>query len=496
MIPNNQPAEPVLKKNPEKGHLPEEERRQPGLSGEADAAPGVVKPHFAGRKTMFFLGIRASAWGELLLFFGGLMAFDLTLGGSDRFADLCPHPFWIAVILMSVQYGTSHGLLAVFFSSVFLLSAGIPEARYGQDAFEQLYELSIRPLSWAIAAVLLGLLQDRHRSERSTLWKAMTAAEKRGHVITRAYEQVNKAKERLEIQVAGQLKTVVSSFKAAKELEHEDPAMVLSGTRDMIRAVISPEKFSIHTLEEQRLVAMVKSGWKDEEPFKESFSARDPLYQAVVGEKRFLSVSHPEEREILDGQGVMAGPLIHRENGNIGGMIKIEDLGFMEFNVTSVENFKALCEWAGASYDLALSLQSARADSVINQDSNLFSYGFFPRQVALMTSLGRRLNFEVSLMIVRLENPDDLKLEDQRLIPGLISKATSVVMRNTDMAFDYETPGFEFALLLPATPSENMKFVLKKFDQALVEHVHSVVPKARFNISTQTLYKAKKSEQV
>ncbi|MBF0131379.1 MAG: GAF domain-containing protein [Magnetococcales bacterium] len=465
----------------------------PGLPDAVAEAP--VKPNAARRKTVFFLGIRAAAWGELLLFFSVLMAYDLTQGASDRFADVCPHPFWIAVILMSVQYGTSHGLLAAFFSSLLLLSGTIPQAQYGQDSFELLYSVAIVPLLWVVGAVVLGLLQDRHRVERSTLWKDMTAAEAREQVITRAYEQVNKAKERLEIQVSGQLKTVVSSFKAAKDLEHEDPAMVLSGTRDMIRSVISPEMFSIFVLEEQNLTVMVKSGWKEEQPVKESFGVRDSLYQAIVGEKRFLTINNREDRDILDGEGVMAGPMINRENGDVSGMIKIESLGFMDFNVSSVENFKALCEWAGASYDLANRLQSARADSVVNQDSNLFSYGFFPRQVALMTNLGRRLNFEVSLMIVRLENPDALNLDEQRKIPILINDATRVVMRNTDMAFDYETPGFEFALLLPATPSENMSVVLKKFDQALEQHVYSVVPRARFSTTTQTLYKAKKPKE-
>ncbi|HIJ84127.1 MAG TPA: GAF domain-containing protein, partial [Magnetococcales bacterium] len=348
--------------------LSEDSPKPDKLEGSATPVAPII-PHLLGRKTLFFLGIRVSAWVELLLFFSLLMAYDLTLGGSDRFADLCPHPFWIAVVLMSVQYGTSHGLLAALFSSVLLLSTGGGESQYGQDAFEQLYALSIRPLTWAIAAVLLGLLQDRHRSERSNLWKAMASAETRADVIARAYENVNMAKERLEIQVAGQLKTVVSSFKAAKEMEHADPSMVLSGTRDMIRSVISPEMFSIYILDEQKLTVMVKSGWKEGNSYKEFYTSIDPIYQAIVGEKRFLMVSHHAEREILGGQGMMAGPLINRETGNISGMIKIEQLGFMDFNITSVENFKALCEWAGVSYDLARRYQLAHADSVINQDS-------------------------------------------------------------------------------------------------------------------------------
>ncbi|MBF0423821.1 MAG: GAF domain-containing protein [Magnetococcales bacterium] len=423
-------------------------------------------------------------------FFALLLAFDTLLGQGDRFDTVCPHPFWVVVILMSVQYGTSHGLVAAAFSSLFLLAHTLPQAQVG-DAFEQLHTLIIRPLSWTVTAAILGLLQDRHRNERSTLWKAMTAAENRENAITRAYEHINKARERLEIQVAGQLKTVVSSFKAAKEIENEDPVMVLSGARDMIRAVISPEMFSIYTLDNGVLEVTVRSGWKEDQPFKDSFTAQDLLYQAIVAEKRFVLLSVPKDREILDHQGVMAGPLVNRETGMVGGMVKVESLGFMDFNVSTLENFKALCEWAGASYDLARRLQSSRADSVINPDSHLYSYGFFPRQVTLMTNLGRRLNFEVSLLIVRLDNPDAMKPEQLRQVPNLIQKATGEVMRNTDMVFDYETPGFEFALLPPATPAENMNVVLKKFDQTLAEHVYPVLPQAKFSVTTQTLHKAK-----
>ena len=459
----------------------------------ATAEEAATDPIVKATHRQLILGIRTSALIEIGLFFTVALLIDFFFLKGDRLQTVSPHPFWVVVVLMSVQYGTSHGLLAAGLATFFLLAGNIPKPAFGQDSFDFLLELTAHPLSWCMGGVLLGLIQDRQRKNRKTLWQSLDAADKREKAITTAYHRINKSKERLENQVAGQLKTVVSSFKAAKAIEQRNPAMVLSGARDMIRSVINPEAFSLFTLEEGELRLALQSGWGENQPYSDRYLNTDPLYQAVIGQKRFLVASQDSDREILGGDGVLAGPLINREGGNVTGMAKVERLGFMDFNITTVENFKALCEWVGASHDTAVGFQAAKKESVLNEEHQLFSFGFFPRQVALLTSLGRRLNFEVSLLVIRIDNYDDLPLEERKKIPSGISAATLAVMRNTDMAFDYEQPGQEFALLLPATPEKNMHFVLKKLDGALKKQLYSIVPNVKLSVSTQILYRAKEN---
>ncbi|MBF0623407.1 MAG: GAF domain-containing protein [Magnetococcales bacterium] len=455
----------------------------------AETPPEQAAGILAARPPRYALGLRVAAWGEMALFFAIVFALDYFMFGGKRFVDVSPHPYWIIVLLISTQYGTAHGLAAAAVAVGALMVDNMPKPEFGQDAFQYGLDLFRMPLLWVVTAVILGELRVRSLRERDTLVQELTQSRSREQTITQAYQRLNATKERLETQVTGQMRTVVSSFKAAKAVEQQDPAMVLSGAADMVRSVMNPEKFSVYTLSKDGLEVTIRNGWTQEDNFKESFDPGTPLFQAVVGSQRFLCLVNRQDRDLLDDQGVLAGPLVSRETGNVTGMMKVENLGFLDLNLSTVENFKALCEWVGASHDTALRYQAARSDSVINHDHQLFSFGFFPRQVELMTNLGRRLNFEVTLLVIRVENPDDLTLEERKKIPAAIGAATKVVMRNTDMAFDYERPGFEFALLLPATPEKNMSFVIAKMEEAIKGHVTTQVPRARFSLTTQVLHK-------
>ena len=49
---------------------------------------------------------------ELVVFFALALLFDTLVLDGSRFLEVEPNPFWIAVIVLTVQYGTSYGLLA------------------------------------------------------------------------------------------------------------------------------------------------------------------------------------------------------------------------------------------------------------------------------------------------------------------------------------------------------------------------------------------------
>nr|CRH06951.1 conserved protein of unknown function [Candidatus Magnetococcus massalia] len=440
------------------------------------------------------LGVRVSALVELAIFYAIMFALDYGLGGGNRFMETTPHPFWFIVLVISIQYGTTEGLLAAFFSTLALRVMNVPEPAFNQEVFDYILSLMRQPMMWFMAAVIMGELRVRQHRFQMELRDTLVETRKREDLITDAYNRVNRVKEALETRAAGQMRTVVSSIQAAKSVEQQEPTMVYSGASDIVQTVLNPKKFSLYALEEGVLNLKVNRGWTPEDKYKQKILGTDPIYQRAVGEKKFLAVTKPDQREALDREGVMAGPLLNKETGAVAGMMKIEELGFMDLNVSTVENFRALCEWIGTSLDNANRYQEAKSDSVLNHEHQLFSFGFFPKQVQIFTSLAMRLKFEVCLLIIRLENADDLNLEERRKIPATLSQACQTVMRTTDMAFDYERPGYEFALLLPATPVDNLHFVTTKLDTAIEEIVHPVAPRSKFSVQIQILHQLEKKE--
>jgi polysaccharide biosynthesis protein PelD len=169
-------------------------------------------------------------------------------------------------------------------------------------------------------------------------------------------------------------------------------------------------------------------------------------------------------------------------------MLKIEKLGFLDLNFSNVQTFQVLCRWIGAAYENALRYQMARADAVVNSETELFAYGFLARQLAMLELLARRIGFDVTMIVMRLENPGDLTAEQQARVPVALSHTVKTVLRRSDLAFDYRRTGQEFALVLPATRVEGARIVIGKLQEALAGELKTEAPQARFSFGAQAIH--------
>ncbi|MBF0294612.1 MAG: GAF domain-containing protein [Magnetococcales bacterium] len=435
-----------------------------------------------------FMGIRLVALLELLLLLGIAGAIDFAMLEGRRFEGWNPNPLWLAVVLITVQYGTWEGLIAALAATAYLRLGNFPEPRFGQDLFDHLFDLMRLPLLWFTGAVLFGELRVRQIRERDTLRRYLIESRLREEEITKAYVRMHRAKDRLETQVAGQTSTVVSYFKAAQTMEWQDPASVMINSAELVRVILGADSFSLFTLEENHLEVLFREGWPQPDAFAQRLDANTPLFRAVIGNQHFLAIAQAADRPILGSDGVLAGPLINRENGNIVGMLKIERMEFVELNISSLEHFKALCEWIGASYDKATQFSRARSESVINFEHQLYSKSFLFRQVQLLTNLARRQKFDLCMIVIQVDSVTGMNLEEMRRIPLVLGTEIGKIMRKTDMVFDYERSGHEFALLLPATPADHLAIVERKVHAALQEQVQPQLPQVRFILTSQILH--------
>lgn len=434
-----------------------------------------------------FMGIRTSAILEILLFFTGALLIDTLLLDSSRFAHVCPHPFWIIVLLIAAQYGTAEGLLAAAASALVLLLFNLPEQSIGQSSYDYLFSLTATPLQWLIAAVALGELRMKHVRERRTLKQSLADSEEREEKITQSYQWTKELKEKLELRIAGQLRSTVVAYQAARSMESLSPVEVLSGLGDLVRAVLNPEKFSVYLLEGTEMTASLTHGWQEAEPFARHFGSGSTLYSAVIGSRARLCVVNAEQEGILAGQGVLAGPLVDKASGDVLGMLKIEKLGFTDLNLSSIETFSAMCEWAGSAIANARTYQVAREDTMVNPEHNLFTQGYFRRYADYITALGKRVGFDVSMLVIRLVNAEALSGDTRLIVARVLSEAVHRVLRSVDLAFDYQGTGDDYSIVLPATTRAGAEAVLTKIQAELSAHLTGHARDAAFSFSVQTL---------
>lgn len=440
-------------------------------------------------------GVRISAILEIVTFLGIALAVDRIFFDGQRFRSAPQHPFWIPVLLVAVQYGTNAGLLAALASSIALLAGHVPPQAISQDRFAWLFQIGQLPLLWCVSAVVLGELRMRQIREREMLVRQLAETERRQKALADGHERLRKAKDVLETRIAGQLRTAVGMYEAARAIEKLDPAEVLLGVADLVRSVMNPEMFSVFLLRNGSMELVVEDGWAEGDVFPRHYAASTSLFQEIIGRQRLLSVANPEESMVLSGDGVVASPIVVPDTGRVIGMLKIEKLGFLDLNFSNLQTLKILCQWMGAAYDNALRYQAARSESVVNTDTELFAYSFLSRQLSLLTLLARRIGFDLTMVVVRLQNPDELDESQRTLVPRAFSHAASGALRKTDLAFDYQRTGTEFAIVLPAAAVQGARVAMSKLSEALTAELELEAPNARFSFAVHAIHEVAQAAQ-
>lgn len=295
-----------------------------------------------------FIGIRRSAIFEILLFFIVIFLLAFIWNRGYNFSLLCPHPFWIAVILISTQYGTVEGLLAAFVSTVIYLLGPLDARSLLQDRSEYFFVIANTPIQWFIAAVLLGELRLKHKRIEDELRQSVLESEKKEQRVAETYDSLKKIKERLEMRIASNMHTPLMTMSAFKQLDSSNLSNLSEGAERLIKVLAEPEKFSIFLFQEAELHCVIKSGWKTANEFTESFKSDSLIYQSVK-EKKVLSV-FTSDLHLLNKEGILIVPIIDESTDLAFGMIKVEQIEFYKIRTSLIETLKIIGYWIGKSY--------------------------------------------------------------------------------------------------------------------------------------------------
>jgi hypothetical protein len=436
------------------------------------------------------LGIRVSALVETVIGLIALLLIDQFFAQGNRFWDINPHPFWIVVLLAAVQYGTAEGLLAALFASAVLLIGNVPEQGSDITHSEWLFQLAVNPVLWIVAGWLIGETRQRHVRERAALVREIEESHQREDLIASSYTFVKHRKEALEIQVSGQLLSAIEAYRSAKSVETLDPKSVMQGVERLVSSILGAQKFSLYLFHDNKLTATILHGWAAADRYLQEIDSYSPLYQAIVGQREMLVVANEEHEATLDNQGLLAGPILDPDNGRVVGMLKVEQLDFTSLSLQTVETFRALSEWIGTALVNARNYQTVKADAIVNPDRNMLSYSYFRRQSDYMTKLAKRGNFHLSMLVIKLNDARNLSDADRITIARQIGESVKSVLRSVDLAFDYQTDGEEYSVLLPSTSLSGAGIVRDKIAKDMERHLRGK-GNASFNYVVSALHEVR-----
>lgn len=365
------------------------------------------------RKAGTVAGVRLSAVVETLIFLIGLCWLNFIFGDGSRFIDARFHPFWIIILLVTVQYGTAEGVIAAVLSTIFLYAGNWPGQLLDENYFEYQLRLGILPALWFMTAFILGELRMRIEEEKKQLRIDLVQAKSEVEKITAEYQTLKETNRNLEIHLAGQEDTVTSSFKAFKALESLEPAQVIFGLDALIATALHPKKFSVYANGQNGLEAVTSEGWSEKDVYCRRFFPTTPLFHAIVNDKKMIALVNKDDREILQHEGVVAAPLIDLKSGEVFGMLKIEEIDFPDLNLSRLQTFKIVCELVGSAYANAKKHRLAQQTAIYDVSQKLYSRSVFNIVADCLCKLeGKR---EFSLVVLKINFLNDKEMTENAL---------------------------------------------------------------------------------
>jgi polysaccharide biosynthesis protein PelD len=397
--------------------------------------------------------VPASAWLQLAGFFIAALAFDQFLAGGDRFAGMHPHPFWIPVIILSLQFGTNAGLIAVLASCAALFAGNMPEQALTEDRFDYVLRLSSQPILWLATALVVGEIRSRQIRHTHHLAEDRERLEVERNTIAAAYQDVKNTKTELERRIAGQARTAAAICETVAGTGAAEEA-VLDHAHLIVRTILSPRKFSLFLLNHDVLKGVSNEGWEDDEGLERRFGHDSGIFRAIVGEQRILCAARREDEAVLESQGLLAGPLRDKRTGEVLGMLKVEGAGFQELSLDLLGIFQGVCELIGMAIADRSRIETLEEARFRSGQGLLLAPGTYAGMAALLGALGRQMGFQI--LEVSISAPRTLALQTDGLkeFATALSGAVSEAGGPAALVFDRQEDGLEYTILLPHRSKE------------------------------------------
>lgn len=302
---------------------------------------------------------------EIAVLFTIIVGADWLHPGID-IADIRPHPFWIPVLLLSLQYGTASGLLAAGVAIAITAINGFPEQSTSETYFAYFLKIWIEPILWVGAAVLLGQFRMRQIARKQALITQITELANQHETLSNYTTKLRSYCTALERQIAGRSEpNVLLALEALNAARHSATSGQASGLDQSFARVISltlpGARATLYVADPAGLRLVAVAGTPPGNDTGAWIASTHPLFGAVVAEARSVSVLTPEGETSLAKAGLAAVPVgtSAAHGSKIAGMLKIEEIDPASFGRATLPALEAIAHALSPALEALLS-QSGR----------------------------------------------------------------------------------------------------------------------------------------
>ncbi|MCI0512998.1 GAF domain-containing protein [candidate division KSB1 bacterium] len=278
------------------------------------------------------------------------------------FIHVNPHPYWLVILPIAVKYELKEALAASFFSSIVYLvfvRIAIPDLPWAQ-----LFQFTLfKPV--LLFVFIGGLIGQIQAAQHAKLQKELAEKQELEQKFTRfkaEYEDLKHWNKELSERVAKQSYTVSTLYKMARKLNVFEKKKLFHASLELVQTIIGAEKCSIYAVEKDQLVLQTQLGWQsgDESRYLKNVTS-DVVRQAMTNRKVVALNMLSEEEFENDHALIMAAPITCGPEQRICGIINIEAMPFLKFNLESIRQLEVIADWVSHSLTLSQEIKKVGA---------------------------------------------------------------------------------------------------------------------------------------
>ena len=286
---------------------------------------------------------RHNVWiAEIIGFYVLIFVLDLALlAPTSSLFFYQPHPFWIPVILIALQYGFAPGVFTALSAIALNWLISDPVQALDEPHFAFVVRTWATPTLWLLAAFVIGQIRQLQIDDKARLKDEVEKQRKQSEVLTNYVSELKQSNANLQLQITtGKTSPLEHAIIQLSNRRSSDERDFMERLKTSLELLIGPNKSSVFIVNDTDSMRVAfKFGWNTNDPYQVSFNKDHPLYQSVIEQAESVSLSDAWGGEIFRGEGKVAFPIQFIHGGGAYGMLKIEEA---DNSIWSTNKTKAL----------------------------------------------------------------------------------------------------------------------------------------------------------
>jgi hypothetical protein len=256
-----------------------------------------------------------------------------------------PSPYWLPVVLLSLQYGMTTGLTAAVTAAGLDFWGGLPPGALTEDVYTYVVRIAAQPAAWTCVALLVGHTRTREIERTLELDAKLAEETKHSAAIAQLCSELRQRGRMLERHIAANANSsVIDVAEAITGLYEMHWDRIAERLARFIALMMGTAEFSVYLLHGNRLKLVFPNEVQSQHALSVTVEPDSDLFSAIVHERKTLAASRPADRGLLGNRDLLIGPLSDQgASDHVIGMLVIGGADFADFPADIERRFALTC---------------------------------------------------------------------------------------------------------------------------------------------------------